>query len=145
MKRNLQFALRAVLLSVIAAASIAHAAEMKTGTPDLKMVGPLAFGPNGILFLGDPVSAKIVAVDTKDTKGSADSVSINLDGIDEKIAAMLGTTASDILINDLAVNPASGNAYLSVSRGRGPDGVPVVVKVGADGTISELSLENVTY
>ena len=40
-----------------------------------------------------------------------------------KIAAMLGTNARQLAINDLAVNPRSGNVYLAVSRGRGPDAV----------------------
>ena len=41
-----------------------------------------------------------------------------------KVAAMLGTDSKQIMINDLAVNPRSGNVYLSVSRGRGPDATP---------------------
>ena len=58
---------------------------------------------------------------------------------------MLGTTADDILINDLAVNPDSGNIYLSVSRGRGPDAQPVILKVAGDGQLSQVSLDNVTF
>ena len=41
---------------------------------------------------------------------------------------MLGTDSKQIAINDLAVNPLSGNVYLSVSRGRGPDAIPVLVR-----------------
>ena len=32
---------------------------------------------------------------------------------------LLGTSADQVLINDLAVNPVSKNVYLAVSRGRG--------------------------
>ena len=49
------------------------------------------------------------------------------------------------MINDLAVNPISGNAYLSVSRGRGPDATPVLVRLGADGKLDEVPLENVRF
>ena len=39
---------------------------LKSGTVDLKSAGPLAFGPNGILLIGDPLGAAIYAVDTGD-------------------------------------------------------------------------------
>ena len=44
-----------------------------------------------------------------------------------KVAAMLGTTADQIAINDVAVNPISGSVYMSVSRGLGAEAKPVVV------------------
>ena len=46
---------------------------------------------------------------------------------------------------DLAVHPASGNAYLSVMRGSGDAAVPVIVKVSGDGAISDVPLENVPF
>ena len=58
---------------------------------------------------------------------------------------MLGTKPQQIMINDLAVNPISGNVYLSVSRGRGPDALPVLMRVGADGKLDEVALENVRF
>ena len=67
----------------------------------------------------------------------------SLEGIDDKIADSLGTTADDILINDMAVNPASGTVYLSVSRGRGPDAIPVIVQVDSDGEIKQFALKDV--
>ena len=42
---------------------------------------------------------------------------------------MLGTNAPQITINDLAVNPRSGNVYLAVSRGRGPEAAPLLVRL----------------
>ena len=58
---------------------------------------------------------------------------------------MLGTKPQQIMINDLAVNPISGNVYLSVSRGRGPDALPVLLGLGADGKLDEVALENVRF
>ena len=58
---------------------------------------------------------------------------------------MLGTKPQQIMINDLAVNPISGNVYLSVSRGRGPDALRVLLGVGADGKLDEVALENVRF
>src|SRR5262245_61363541 len=37
------------------------------GTADLKSAGPLAFGPNGVLFIGDPQASAVFAIDTGDT------------------------------------------------------------------------------
>ncbi len=44
---------------------------------------------------------------------------IRAEGINQKIAALAGTTAEQIVIEDLEVNPISRQAYLAVSRGRG--------------------------
>lgn len=118
--------------------------SLKKGTPDVKSAGPLTFGPEGILFIGDPLGAAIFAVDTGD-RSPQPAGPFKVAAVDEQIASLLGTDSKGILINDLAVNPASGNAYLSVSRGRGPDAIPVIVKVTPAGKVSELSLKEVSF
>jgi hypothetical protein len=135
------------LLTLLGAALAAApaAAEMQQGKPDLKSVGPLAFNAEGILFVGDPKGAAVFAIDTGETAGDPNKVKLNVEGIDAKVAASLGTTPDDILINDIAVNPASGTAYLSVSRGRGPEGTPVILKVAGDGAITELALDDIKF
>jgi len=118
------------------------------GKPDLKSAGPLVFGPRGILFIGDPKGAAIFAIDTKDTGStSGDRVksTINVDNIKQTIASLLGTSPEQVRIQDVAVNPASGKVYLSVSRGRGPDAQPVVLRVDVDGKIAEFSLDRVAF
>src|SRR5438105_1876801 len=90
---------------------------LQKGAPDLKSAGALAFGPDGILFVGDSQGAAIFAIDTGDRSPSAASGPIHVPRIGTQIASLLGTTDKDITLNGLAVNPASGNAYLSVSRG----------------------------
>jgi hypothetical protein len=140
------------LLSLVLVAAIALpargdeiAAGLKEGAPDLKSAGPLAFGPPGILFVADPLGAAIFAIDTGDRGKVSSAKELKVGAIDEKIAALLGTSARDLAINDLAVNPISGNAYLSVSRGLGPNPVPVIVKVAGGGKIEALSLEKVPF
>jgi hypothetical protein len=120
-------------------------ASLKKGTPDLKSAGPLAFGPDGILFVGDTQGAAVFAIDTADRTPSSSGNAINVDDLGAKIASLLGTDAKAVMVNDVAVNPLSGKAYLSVSRGRGPDATPVILRVGGDGKLSELSLENVRF
>ncbi len=45
----------------------------------------------------------------------------------------------------MVVNPLSKKAYISVSRGRGPDAIPVILRADAAGKITELSLDNVKH
>src|SRR5439155_23689145 len=128
------------LLSIALLAGPSRAADLteslKTGTPDIKSVGPLAFGPDGVLFVGDPQGAAIFAIDTGDRTPSP-AGPFKVEAVDDKVAALLGTEAKQILINDLAVNPASGRAYLSVSRGKGPDAKPVLLRSDNKGKIEE--------
>jgi hypothetical protein len=137
-----------LLVAGALAAGSAGAADLtsglKMGTPDLKSVGPLAFGPDGVLFIGDTNGAAIFAIDTGDRTPSP-AGPFKVQNVDEKIAGMLGTDAKQLQIRDLAVNPASGKAYLSVMRGLGPDAAPVLVRVDRDGKVSEVSLKNVKF
>ncbi len=128
----------ALLLLALAAPSFAAA-------PDLKSAGPMTFGPKGVLFVGVPSAAAIFAFETGEKAGNPEKVSVNIAGIDGKIAALLGTTAKDILINDVIVNPASGAVYLSVSRGRGPKAAPVILRVSPKGKLAEFSLKDVKF
>ncbi len=120
-------------------------AGMAEGKLELKSVGPLAFGPDGVLFVADTKAAAIVAIATGDVKAVTGTPLLKVEGINQKIAALLGTTADQILIVDLAINPLSRNAYLSVSRGRGADAMPVLVRVKTDGKIEVVALDNVKY
>ena len=140
-----QFLAATGVVLAMAAAAGAASSDLQEGKPDVKSAGSLAFGPNGILFIADPLGAAVFAVDTGDTAGSADQVQLNVEGIDAKVAAALGSTADDVPINDLAVNPANGTVYLSVSRGREPGATPVILKVDREGTISEFPLEDVKF
>ena len=115
------------------------------GKPAIQSIGVLAFGPDGILFIGDSQSATIFAIKLGDQATNGTNETLNVPDIDEKIAAMLGTTTKDIRIHDLAVNPVSHNAYLSVTRGSGNSAADLLIRVKSDGTIEEVSLENVSY
>ena len=95
----------AAVAAVVLLAGSAQAADLTSsltkGTPGLKSAGPLAFGPDGILFIADPQGAAIFAVATGDTKNSTGSGPIKVEAIDGKIASLLGTTEKDLLFNDL--------------------------------------------
>ena len=135
----------AVALGINTARTAARSTgEFTSGRVDLKSAGALAFGPNGVLFVGDSAAGAVVALDTND-KTPAAGRDIDVQGVDEKLAALVGVQASDILINDVAVNPISKNVYLSASRGRGPDAQPLVVRLDASGTITPLALDNIPH
>jgi len=119
--------------------------SLKKGSPDLKSAGSLAFGPQGVLFVGDTTSAAIFAFDTGDRTSAASAGEFKIESINEKIAAMVGTTAQNLMINDLAVNPISGRAYLSVSRGKGPDAAPVIVRTDRAGKLEAVSLADIGF
>ncbi len=139
----------AVLLGVALIAPWARGAEpsasLKKGTPDLKSAGPIGFGPDGILFVGDTRGAALFAIDTGDRTPGGETAAIKVEEINKKVAELLGTSPEQIQIRDLAVNPASGNVYLAVARGRGPDAAPVILRVGHDGKLAEVALENVSF
>ena len=143
--------MRHLFLTLAAAcltAALALSADVPNGTPgkvQLRSAGALAFGNDGVLFIGDSLGGSVVAVNTRDTKTSAKASAVDIKGINEKAAALLGTSADQILINDVKVNPISKNIYLSVSRGKGPDAIPVILRIDAAGKLSEFSLDNVQF
>ena len=131
-------------LAVVAftATSVFADSGLKKGTIDLKSVGPLAFGPDGVLFISDPMSATIHAVATGKSKGKA-SGKLEVEGVRAKLAGLLGAERKDVRIIDVAVKPGTSSAYLAVVRGSGPEANAVIAHVQADGTIEEFSLEGV--
>ena len=146
MRRKIHWLASLGLFGALLSPAFAANHGFKTGTPEIKSAGALAFGPDGVLFVADPKSATVFAIDTEDSKTPGREVApVNVENIDQKIAAALGTKADNVMINDMAVNPATGNVFLSVSRGRGPQAMPAVLRVGADGRISDVALQDVRF
>lgn len=143
---------RWAILSGLALAFAAPAARaddltagMQSGTPQIRSAGALAFGPQGILFIGDTRGAAIFAVATGEADRSGEPAAVKVEGLDRKVADLLGTRPQQVQINDLAVNPASGTVYLSVSRGQGHDAAPVILRLGGDGQLREFPLKDVKF
>jgi hypothetical protein len=139
------WALALILGVALPTASLRADGSLKEGTPDIKHAGALAFAPHGVLLVGDTLNAAVYAIDTGDSQASSDTKSVNIEKVNEKIAAMIGVSVDEMTINDMIANPLSGNLYLSVSRGRGPNAVPLLFKADAKGTLSEVSLKNVKF
>ena len=89
------------------------------GTPEIRSMSAIAFGSDGVLFIGDSKSASVFAIDTKDAKSVSKSAPVEVKDIDGKIAAALGTQKENIKIMDMAVNPVSKKVYLAVQNREG--------------------------
>jgi hypothetical protein len=117
---------------------------LQAGTADLRSAGPITFGPTGILFLADNVLAKVFAIDVADPGPAAGPEPFELENVDVRVGSFLGCEAGDVTIWDMAVHPVSHNVYLSVQRGRGDAGQPVLVRIDRlDGSITDVPLDNV--
>jgi hypothetical protein len=115
------------------------------GKLSLKSISQITFGPDGILFAADSKAASVVAIDTGDTTAQAQAPTVKIQGINAQLAALLGTAPDQVLINDLAVNPISHRTYLAVSRGRGPEATPLLVRVNGGKDLELVSLDKVRY
>src|ERR1700683_898537 len=117
----------------------------------LRSAGVLTFGPNNVLFVGDITGAKVhaFALRDKDLTSQTDVISGNFHnfegrdhvvGLDQKLAALLGTNIGKIVRNDMAVHQPTEQIFISVARGRGTDAIPAIVKVN-HGRLEILELE----
>ena len=118
-----------------------YRADFIMGDPGIASVNALAFGPDGILFIGDSQNATITAIDTKDNTSTSAPEKLNFQKVDEHIANMLGTTADGITIQDMAVNPISKAIYLAVHT---QDAQPVLLRMAND-KFEVINLKKISY
>ena len=113
---------------------------LKSGDVELKSAGALAFGPDGILLVGDAKAATVFAIQTEDS-GAPIKGGLDVANIEESISEAVGSES--VKINDLAVNPENGIAYLSIAKGE--DAQPGIVQVNGSGEVSEIKLAGVAH
>lgn len=82
--------------------------------PQLSSAGPLAFGPDSILLLGDAKQAAVFAIATDDSGTVDASADLNVADLLGEIASTVGVNAEAVSVNDLATNPETGNVFLTV-------------------------------
>ena len=110
------------------------------GDPGIRSISALSFDKNGILFIGDSRSATVFALETREAWNNK-AADINMAGIDEKIAAALGTQKENITITDMAVNPVSKKLYIAVQSA---DGTPALLKLD-NNTLQAVKLSDVNF
>jgi hypothetical protein len=121
----------------------------------LKSAGVLAFGPDNVLFVGDITGAAVHAFALWDSDViSQKDVELGnfhnfegrdlIRGLDQKLAALFGTTYDQIVINDMVVHQPSQQIFISVERGRSTDAFPAIVKVN-HGQLEVLDLDRIPH
>ncbi len=139
------FGRASMVVSVLAGAGVALV--MASGPGDLKAAAPaanagmrsagaLAFGPDGVLFVGDSRGGAVHALAIEEAQPDPGTGDVKVEHVDRKIAALLGTTVEEIAIHDMAVHPRTRAVYFSVSKGRGDTGTPVLVRSTLAGQMS---------
>jgi hypothetical protein len=119
---------------------------LQVGTPGIESVGPITFGPDDVLFVADNATANVFAIDVADPGDEGGVDALDVDDIDTKLAAFLGCSADDVLLRDLAVHPRTHNVYLSVMRGRGNAGTPLILRLDhRTGALAEVPLDDVAF
>jgi hypothetical protein len=113
--------------------------------PQMTSVGPLTFGPDGVLFAADAQAATIYALELGDQASGGAAGVQGVDAVDQKIAALLGTDAKEIIVTDMAVHPKTKNAYISVMRGQGTDSKPALLRVDGAGKIALVPFDGIKY
>ena len=147
MRTQIRLALALVLAAIttMSVAGTAPVADPAVVGPTFQTIGPLAFGPTGVLYAADRQAATIFALDLGAEAASPAPGTKDVEGIDQKIAAMLGTDAREIAITDLAVHPTTRNSYLSVLRGQGAGAQAALVRVDGAGAVQLVALDRVTF
>src|SRR5689334_22414399 len=136
-----------VLITLIAGAVLLSASPNRNtslftkGQLPVKSINAMAFGPDGVLFLGDSKSAAIFAVKTNDITAPEKSPTIDVPNFDKKVAAVLGTETQNITIQEISVNPISKKVYCAVHT---MDGTPLLLRL-EDGNLKNVDLKDVEY
>ena len=113
--------------------------------PVFQYLGPLTFGPDATLFAADSQDVFVYALDLSGHVDGGTPGTESISGLDHRIAAMLGTDVSNLVVTDLAVYPDTGNAFVSVMRGHGTEAAAVLLRVDGAGDISVVPLDRVPY
>ena len=125
------------------------------GSGLLRSAGVLAFGPDNVLFVGDITGTAVHALVLRATDVTSQSdVELGnfhnfegrdlVHGLDQKLAALFGTTYDQIVVNDMAVHQPSQQIFISVERGRSTDALPAIVKVN-HGQLEVLEFDRITH
>jgi hypothetical protein len=125
------------------------------GSGPLRSAGALAFGPDNVLFVGDIAGATVHAfvLRATDVTSQADLELGNFHnfegrdlvrGLDQKLAALFGTTYDQIVVNDMVVHQPSQQIFMSVERGRSTDALPAIAKVN-HGELEVLALDQIPH
>jgi hypothetical protein len=122
---------------------------------ELRSAGMMALSPDNVLFVGDIDGAAIHAFALRESDltpqtgvelgnfQNFEGVDL-VQGLDVKLAALMGTTYDNIKVNDIVVHPATSQVLLSVERTEGQHVIPAIVKVD-HGTLQLLDIKTIPH
>ena len=150
-------------LTAVASVGLGYSGQASAQTPigrtrasgPLRSAGALTLGENSTLFVADIAGAAVhaFALRPSDVTAQDDEVLGNFHnfegrdivrGLDQKLAALFGTTYDKISINDMVVHQPSQQIFLSVERGRSTDALPAIVKIN-HGALEVLDLSRIPH
>lgn len=120
------FPLKYASLCMLLLAAQAHSAELRTASR-------LTFDDAGTLYIADWKAARVYAVKVPPAP-AAPAGPFNLQDVQKSIARTLKVKEATLRFDDLAVQPGTGLAYVSVTAG----GKPAVVSIDAAGKVRRL-------
>ena len=148
-----------VLAGSFLGAEASQAAPLKSPMPllagPLRSAGAMTFGPGDVLFVGDIMGSAVHAFALRGTDLTPQTGVLLgnfhnfegatlVQGLDLRLAALLGTTYDNVVINDMVVHQPTQQIFLSVERGRGADVIPAIVKVNR-GRLELLKLDGIPH
>ena len=111
------------------------------GAAALASIGPLAFGPDGTLFVADPLAATVFAFDHAPEAPAVEAGTAAVEALNVKLAEVLEAGAVETQIVDVAVHPQSRNAFVAVMHGPAARAVPALFRVDGAGSIARVTLD----
>ncbi len=126
------------------------------GDAKIQSMSVLAFGPEGILFVGDSKAGQLVALDLGDRKKNDSKEGFGLKDVETLVGSAIGVGPKEVIIHDMAVNPISQNVYLAVSRSNAleigfwkrPNDLnyaTILLRIKPDETIEEVALNDISH
>ena len=109
-------------------------------------VGPITFGPENILFLADIIGAELFAISVDPGRDNRNAPPLELAYLDEKIGEFLECEPEFFTLRDMAVHPLTENVFISLSRGRGREAIPYVIRIDkASGEFDLIDFNDIAY
>jgi hypothetical protein len=119
---------------------------MRLAPLQLRSIGVMTFGSDGILYVADSRAGAVYAIDLGEAERDTSTSGITVKGIDAQIASALGVTKEDVHIHDMVAHPASQSVYFSVTKGRGEMETPLLVRLTKrDKSVTVVSLDMIRH
>ena len=119
---------------------------LKVGSPGLRSIGPITFGPEGILFVADSEAATIFAIESPPGRRARDGgASGHRATWTRGWRRTSAARARTCIIRDMAVHPTSQEVYLSVMRGGGARAAAGAREGRRRGSLAAVALEDVPF